>query len=86
MPFRYTCNILDRLRDAGYTTYKIRKDGILSESTVQKLRAGTMISLDQIGVVCDLLHCQPWNLIEYIPQGDIDGGGRSGGNSSNSPK
>jgi len=73
MPFRYTANILDRLRDAGYNTYKLRKDRLLSESTIQKLRANTIISLDQIGVICDLLHCQPWELIEYVPQGDMGG-------------
>lgn len=69
MPFRYTCNILDRLRDAGYSTYKIRKEKLLAEGTLTKLRAGTMISLEQIGVICDLLSCQPWDLVEYYTDG-----------------
>ena len=69
MPFRYTCNILDRLRDAGYSTYKIRKEKLLAEGTLTKLRAGTMISLEQIGVICDLLACKPWDLIEYYTEG-----------------
>lgn len=69
MSFRYTCDVLARLRDAGYSTYKIRKDKLLSESTIQKLRASTMISLEQIGVICDLLACKPWDLIEYYTEG-----------------
>ena len=77
--FRYACSVLDRLRDAGYNTYRLRKEKILSESTIQKLREGKLISLDQIGVICDLLACQPWDLIEYLPGvGDSENGNGAG--------
>lgn len=77
--FRYTCSVLDRLREAGYNTYRLRKEKLLSESTIQKLRESKLISLDQIGVICDLLACQPWDLIEYLPgAGDSENGNGAG--------
>lgn len=72
MRFKYAFNVLDALKDAGYTTYKIRKEKILAEGTLTKLRSGIMVSLDQIGIICDLLQCAPWDLIEYIPGNDSD--------------
>lgn len=71
MVFRYAFNVLEALKEAGYSTYRIRKEKILAEGTLTKLRSGIMVSLDQIGVICDLLKCSPWDLIECIP-GDND--------------
>lgn len=67
MRFKYAFDVLAALREAGYSTYKLRSDKLLSESTIQKIRVGTMVSLDQIGIICDMLHCMPWELIECIP-------------------
>lgn len=64
MKFRYSFDVIAALRDAGYSTYKIRKEGLISEGTLTKLRNGVMISLEQIGVICDLLHCSPWDMVE----------------------
>lgn len=70
--FKYRCNVLDRLREAGYTTYRIRKDKILAEETLMKIRSGVVVSLSQLDKICGLLNCEPWDLIEYVPgAGDI---------------
>ena len=66
MTFKYKVDILDLLRNAGYSTYRIRKEGILGEGTLTKIRAGQMISLENLGIICDLLGCFPWDLIESI--------------------
>lgn len=65
MPFFYTGNVLDMLRDAGYNTNRLRKEKLLSESTIQKLRSNQMISLPQIDVICSLLKCRPCKFIKY---------------------
>lgn len=65
MPIKYKVNVLDELKAKGYSTYKIRKEKILSESTVQAFRRGDLVSLDNIARVCELLGCQPGDILEY---------------------
>jgi putative transcriptional regulator len=66
MPITYKVDILERLKSKGYSTYKIRKDKILSESTVQKLRKGEGVSWENISTICKLLNCQPGDIMEYV--------------------
>lgn len=64
---RYKANILSELKKAGYSSYRLRQEKILSEGTLQKMRSGnTAITLESIGVVCDILHCQPGELVEWV--------------------
>jgi putative transcriptional regulator len=70
----YKFDVLERLRLSGYTTYKIRKDKLLSESTVQKLRRGDGVSWENISTICALLNCQPGDLLEYVPDSADKGG------------
>ena len=67
MPLLYKLDVLSALKEVGYTTYQIRKNILLSESTVQKLREGKPISWENIETLCKLLNCQPSDIIEYIP-------------------
>lgn len=66
MAIRYKIDILEALRKAGYTSYKLRTDKLMSESTIQKLRNAEMVALSNIEIVCRLLKCQPGDLIEYV--------------------
>lgn len=62
----YKVDIIDELKKAGYSTYRLRSDKLLSESTIQKFRNGdTTISLDSLDTVCKLLNCQPSDIISY---------------------
>ncbi len=38
MPLVYKIDVMQALKDKGYTTYKLRNEKLLSESTLQKLR------------------------------------------------
>ena len=67
MPLLYKLDVLSALKEVGYKTYQIRKNKLLSESTVQKLREGKPISWENIETLCKLLNCQPSDIIEYIP-------------------
>lgn len=60
-------DVLKALKDKGYTTYRIRTDKILSESTVQKLRKWKPLSWENIETLCKLLNVQPGELLEYKP-------------------
>lgn len=65
---RYKINILDALKDAGYNTYRLHKEKLLSDGTVQKLRDGnTSLTIENLNTICDLLECQPGDLLEWYP-------------------
>ncbi len=68
MPIKYKLDVLEALKAAGYTTYRIRQEGLLSQSTLQKLRDGKGISWDNIAMICSLLNCQPGDIMEYAPE------------------
>lgn len=64
---KYKINILPELKKAGYPSTRIRKEKIMGESTVQKLRTGdTSITLSSLEPVCRILHCQPGDLVEWV--------------------
>lgn len=68
MPIRYTKDILAALKDAGYTTYRLRNEKIIGEQAIQKVRNGELASWAVLSKVCELLHCQPGDLLEYAEE------------------
>ena len=68
---RYKKDILQALKDAGYNTYRLQKEKLISGSTTQKLRYGdTSLTVENLNVMCDLLQCQPGALLEWYPADD----------------
>lgn len=67
MPLKYKVDVLAALKEAGYSTYKLRKEKIFGEATIQKMRACDPVSLANVEALCKLLGCQPGNLLEYVP-------------------
>lgn len=59
--------LLAMMEQQGLTTYRIRKEKIISESTMQRIRAGSGISTDVVGRLCEILNCQPGDILEYVP-------------------
>lgn len=67
---RYRLDVLQELKKAGYSTYRIREDKILAEGTMQKIRTGsTAISVESLGILCNILRCQPGEILEWVPEG-----------------
>ena len=58
-------DILQKLKDAGYNTTRIRREKILPEGTLQRLRDGRPITTDTIDVICKLTGCEIGDLVEY---------------------
>ena len=67
MPIVYKIDILAALKEKGYNTNRIRTEGLLSQSTLQKFRNKQGVSWENLETLCRLLECQPADLIEYIP-------------------
>ncbi len=68
MPMQFKIDVLEALKAKGYTTYILRKENILSQSTLQKLREGKGLSWENIERICGLLECQPGDLMEYVQE------------------
>ena len=66
MPIIYKVDVLAKLKTAGYSTYRIRKDKLLGEATMQRLRGGEPVSWENIVTICHLLDCQPGDILEYV--------------------
>lgn len=68
----YKMNVLDHLRRAGYSTYRLRNEKLLGEVAIQKLRDGEMITMNNLDTICALLGRQPEDVIGYSPTADHD--------------
>lgn len=69
MPLMYRIDVLQALKEKGYNTNKLRKEKILAESTIQKLRDGKPISWANISQICELLECQPDFFLQNAGEG-----------------
>lgn len=68
MALRYKIDVLEALKSKGYSSYRIRQEKLLSESTLQKLRNRLPISWENIETLCKLLDVQPDAIIEYAKE------------------
>lgn len=65
---KYKSGILEMLKEGGYSTYRIRKDKLIGERALQNFREESVITaLDAASRVCQMLGCQPGDLLEYVP-------------------
>lgn len=65
MPIKYKFDVLAALKDAGYSTYKLRKEKILSERTIQMIRTGVPVSYETVCRLCEMLKCDVGDLLTY---------------------
>ena len=68
MAIHYKIDILEALKSAGYSAYKLRKEKVFGESTIQRFRDGGTLDLSVIDKLCELLHCQIGDIVEYVPE------------------
>ena len=66
MPVKYKIDVLSALKEAGYSTYRLRKEKLIGESVLQQIREGVPVSWTNLGRICALLGCQPGDLLEYV--------------------
>ena len=63
---KYKIDVLRALKNTGFTTYRLRKDKIFGEATIQKMRNFELVSWENINTICKLLNCQPRDIMEYV--------------------
>ena len=69
MPIQYKMDILLALKEAGYNTNRLRKEKLLSEGVIQALRENRYVSMQNLSKICELLSCQPGDILEYVNEG-----------------
>ena len=57
-------DVIEQLKQAGISSARIRREKLLSESTLTRLRKNGTITTEAIDTICTLLHCQPSDIIE----------------------
>lgn len=70
MGLKYKIDVIQALKDKGYSTYKLRKDKLIGESTLTKLRNDEGVAWDVIETLCGLLQCQPSDFLVYKSDDD----------------
>ena len=66
MPMKYD-KLFALMKEKGLSTYRIRREHIITETTLQKLRRGQNVTTDSIASLCRALSCQPGDIMEYEP-------------------
>ena len=67
MPMSYK-KLFRLFEEKGITTYTIRKNNIMSQSALTKMKNGTgSIDTRTIEKLCAILDCQPGDIMEYVP-------------------
>ena len=66
-------DVIKRLSESGYSSYRIQKEGLIPGSTLNRLRHNEPISTETINTICKLLDCQPGDFLSYIPDQEYEG-------------
>lgn len=63
------------LKQRGVKKYDLRKDKVIGMSALESMRTGKRhIDTRTIEKLCAYLHCQPGDIMEYIPAEETDKG------------
>ncbi len=74
MSIRYKINIIEALKDKGYSSYRIRKEKIFGEKTMQDFRNNKpVMSNECIEKLCKLLNLQIGDIMEYVENEEWEG-------------
>ena len=64
---KYKKDILELLKQHGYTQTIIQKKKLLPAQTQQNIKAGKSITLDTLNKICIMCKCQPGDIVEVVP-------------------
>lgn len=66
----YKMDVLQALKDAGFTSYRMRKDKLIGERTMQQIRNKELVSWATVDTICSLLNCQPGDIVEHVKESE----------------
>lgn len=62
---KYKIDILQELKNKGYTTYVLRKNKYLSETTLANIREGKPVTMGALDAICVMLRKRPEEVIDF---------------------
>ena len=65
----YKIDVLQALKDRGFSSYVLQKEHIFGAADVHKLRAGLVLGINGIAKLCELLRMQPGQVLRWFPDG-----------------
>ena len=66
----YKRNVLELLKDNGFSSYRLRKEKIMGTERIQRLRHGELPSWRELDIICKLTAHEIGDIIEYTPEKD----------------
>lgn len=69
MPIVYD-KMLNLMNERGINSYVCKRDNIIGQATYKKIKEGGDIDTRTIAKMCEILNCQPGDLLEYVPDND----------------
>lgn len=67
----FKTDVFEKLKQHGYTQYRIRKENIIGMKVLTEMKAGKVPGTKTLNTLCKLLDCQPGSLIKYVPDTEI---------------
>ena len=68
MAIKYKVDVLDELREKGYSSTRIRNEKLIGQSYLQQIRHGELVSWKTVDTLCKLLECNVGDLFEYVEE------------------
>ena len=65
MAIVYKIDVLKELKEKGYNTSRLRKDKLMGEATIQKIRENQLVSWANLDTICTLLNCNVGDVVEH---------------------
>lgn len=62
--YTYKIDVVEALAKKGFNSYKMKKDGLMSQGTLQKLKNKENVTLETLNTVCCMLQCNIGDVIE----------------------
>ena len=63
--------LLKLMEEKGITSYVCKRDNIIGQATYRKIKDGGDIDTRTIAKMCEVLNCQPGDLLEYVKEDDV---------------
>lgn len=65
--YRYKKDVVAAMAEKGFNSYRMKKDGLMSQGTLKKLANNENVTLDTLNTVCCILRCEIGDIIEICP-------------------
>ena len=63
--FKFKIDVIEALREKGYTSYALKQRGIIGQQSFQNLRKGIVPGLKTLDYICSLLDMDIGDVIEH---------------------